>query len=259
VRVGLLLRFVICGLRRAGVVLATDVLGCRDDHLRFGRGAWRPEEGLPEHVVAVGCHSVLRVGTDRVVAGPAEDVVPIAVAHEEDIVAVASARPFVLVAAKEEAVVSTVAGEVVPAGPTIQKVVVSAGGETIVAIGAEQDLISCGASIDPGAIIRYGAGENDSRITVGRTRATPDLVGAAAAPQEVSAVSARDLVPLRSRASADSGPSLPQPFYAEESGSHRANTSADSAIAHTVLTTPPRKGNGFTDSIGPATRPRHYG
>jgi hypothetical protein len=58
---------------------------------------------------------------------------------------------------------------------------------------------------------------------------------------------------------ADSGPSLPQPFYAEESGSHRANPSADSAIAHTVLTTPPREGNGFTDSFGPAIRPRHYG
>jgi hypothetical protein len=58
---------------------------------------------------------------------------------------------------------------------------------------------------------------------------------------------------------ADSGPSLPQPFYAEESGSHRANPSADSAIAHTVLTTPPREGNGFTDSFDPAIRPRHYG
>jgi hypothetical protein len=45
----------------------------------------------------------------------------------------------------------------------------------------------------------------------------------------------------------------------EVTGSHRANPSADSAIAHTVLTTPPRKGNGFTDSIGPAIRPRHYG
>ena len=38
----------------------------------------------------------------------------------DNIVAVASARPFVRVAFKEEAVVAAVAGEVVPAGSTLQ-------------------------------------------------------------------------------------------------------------------------------------------
>jgi hypothetical protein len=68
------------------------------------------------------------------VAGPADDDIPIAVVREDEIVAVASARPFVRVAPKVEAVVAAFSGEVVPAGVTGQKVVVSAAVEIVVAI-----------------------------------------------------------------------------------------------------------------------------
>ena len=131
------------------------------------------------------------VDRDRVVTGPAEDVVPIAVGREDEIVAGASARPFVRVAEKVEAVVAAVAGEVVCAEPTIQKVVVSAAVEIVVAIVAEQELSSCDASII------YCAGERAVgwRASVGRTWATVDVVGPPTALKEVSADSAPDVVP----------------------------------------------------------------
>src|SRR5215207_3817890 len=185
------------------LLLATNFLGChgdgplrcRDGHLCYWRGASRLEGRRPAHVLAVGCHPVIRVGIDRVVTGPAEDVVRISVCHEEDIVAVASARPFVRVAAKEEAVVAAVAGEVVPAGITQQSVVVSAAVKIVVAIPAEHELSSLGASIKPGLLILYGAGERVGWInSVGRTRATVDVVGAPATKPAVSAESERDVV-----------------------------------------------------------------
>jgi hypothetical protein len=174
------------------LLLATKLLGCPVDcHLRFGRGATRPQGGgRLEHVLAAGCHPVLRVGLDCVVARPAEDVVAIAVDREDDIVAFAAARPFVLDAAKEEAIVAFFAGQVVPAQPTIQSVVVSAAGEKVVATLAEQELISCGANFT-----EY-AGETVGWLTaVGLTRATVDDVGAPAAKQDVCADSTRDVVP----------------------------------------------------------------
>jgi hypothetical protein len=168
----------------------------RDGHLHYWRGVSRLQGGLPDHDLAVGCHPVLHVGKDRVVASPAEDVVRITVVRADEIIAGASARPFVRGATKLEAVVDAFAGEVVPAGPTPQKVVVSAAVEIVAALVALQDLISFGSSYyGPGARISYGALENDSRITVGRTRATVDVVGPHVAQQEaVCAESARDVV-----------------------------------------------------------------
>jgi hypothetical protein len=111
VRLGLLLRFVLIGALRRALALCSSYpnflgchgdgpLRCRDGHLHYWRGASRLQGALHEHVLAVGCHPVLRVGTDRVVAGPAEYVVPIAVCRLDDIIAVAPARPFVRVALK---------------------------------------------------------------------------------------------------------------------------------------------------------------
>jgi hypothetical protein len=158
--------------------------------------ARREEEGRLEHVLAAGCHPVLRVVMYRVLAKPAEDVVAIAVDREEDIVAFAAARLFVLDAAKEQAIAAFFAGEVVPAGPTRQKVAVSAAGEKVVATLAEQELISFGSSDNPGFRITYGAAERGEWLTaVGLSRATVDDVGAPAAKQDVCADSTRDVVP----------------------------------------------------------------
>ena len=94
----------------SGVVMVTSTTGVEPV-------AWRGREGLSTSSQSAATRSSASA-RDRVVTGPAEDVVPIAVGREDDIVAVASARPFVRVAGKEEAVVAAVAGEVVPAGIT---------------------------------------------------------------------------------------------------------------------------------------------
>ena len=47
----------------------------------------------------------------------------------------------------------------------------------------------------PGAGITYGASETDYRSTVGRARVTVDVVGARTAIQDVTAESAKDVVP----------------------------------------------------------------
>jgi hypothetical protein len=111
--------------------------------------------------------------------------------RDDEIVAGARARPFVRGAAKDEAVVASSAGEVVPASLTEQTVVVWVAVEIVVAISATQELVSFGASVDPGVRITYAAFEGVGWVTSGgRTRATVDVVGAIAAEQGVSADSA---------------------------------------------------------------------
>ena len=125
----------------ASVVMVASTTGVEPVACRGEAGPIYSRSRLPPGP----CHRV--VDRDRVDAGPAEDVVPIAVVREDEIASVASARPFVLVAPKVEAVVAAFAGEVVPAGVTLQLVVVSAAVEIVVAIVAAQELKSFGASI----------------------------------------------------------------------------------------------------------------